>query len=295
MNGGPKVLVTGANGCLGSALCERFRIAGWDVRRGVREPENNDEFRCNLPSWLDFDAFEGARAVIHCAYTTRHLPKVELLHANVGGTVEVLRAARRAGVEQFVFVSSCSAHAAARSLYGRSKYYLEGKLKSQRGDLVVRPGLIVADGGLFGRMAATVRNAAILPLFDGGRQIVQTVALDEIAEAILRAVDARRTDRLVLANPRALTMRGLLETIARAQGREPRFLFLPGELARMGFQTTEALGLKLPVTSENLLGLLGAAYQDPAGAWSSLGIEPSGPESSIEAACARMDDSGTAP
>jgi hypothetical protein len=51
-------------------------------------------------------------------------------------------------------------------------------------------------------------------------------------------------------------LRDLLGLIASRAGRRPRYLSIPIAPALAGLRMTEALGLRLPASSENLLGLL---------------------------------------
>lgn len=261
------LVITGATGFVGGALCRRFAAAGWQVRAGVRDPASarfDDPairpFRCDLPEALDTKAFRGAEAVIHAAYATQVCSPAEARAVNVRGTARVLHAARRAGA-RFVFVSSCSAHAGAQSLYGRSKYTLERRLDPTR-DLIVRPGLVLGGGGLAARMAETLRRSPVVPLFDGGRQPLQTVHIDDLVEALLRLVSAYATGLVVLAEAEPVTLRDFMRLLAAQVGARPIWIPLPSGPVLAALAVTERLGLRLPIGRENLLGLRGLVRQD---------------------------------
>lgn len=262
------VVITGANGLLGTALCRRFSRAGWRVRAGIRrdrwllpEFENVEPFLCDLPERLDAAAFEGADACIHAAYMTRFQDRACARRVNIAGTLKVHRLARRHGVGHFTFISSCSAHENAEGLYGRSKFYLEGRMDLSR-DLVVRPGLILGHGGLFARMVHMVRSSRIIPLFDGGKQTLQAIHVDDLAEAIFRAVERRLAGRLVLAHPEPVLMRVFQKELARRLGYRPRFIRVPSQVVVRLLQFLESRAIRLPVSSDNLLGLRSMKFQD---------------------------------
>jgi len=107
------VAITGANGLVGSTLCEEVAAHGWKVRAGVRRTEGyaglDEAFRCDLPEHLDENAIASADVVIHAAWTMRFRSAAEAKRVNIGGSARVVRAARR-GKTRVVFVSSCSAH-----------------------------------------------------------------------------------------------------------------------------------------------------------------------------------------
>ncbi|MFC4111936.1 SDR family oxidoreductase [Nonomuraea zeae] len=102
------VLVTGGSGRLGRALLDRLVEAGYDVRaasRTARDPGGGVR-------WTVLDlatgagvarAVEGVDVIVHLAsmpYKGRYTRRVEL-----GGTAELLAAAREAGTAHFVYTS----------------------------------------------------------------------------------------------------------------------------------------------------------------------------------------------
>jgi dihydroflavonol-4-reductase len=115
--GGP-ILVTGANGFLGSNVVWTLRRLGLPVRALVRRPPRG-------PQWNDVDevdvvrgdvcdpvglarAMEGVNGVIHNAACLDMAPRPNRLayHVNVEGTRNVCAAALHAGVRRLVFTSS---------------------------------------------------------------------------------------------------------------------------------------------------------------------------------------------
>ena len=264
---GKTVVITGAAGFVGSELCSRFAENGWNVRAGVRRPQlfsRRDErvspFQCDLPFLLEVDAFRQADVLIHAAYSMRACDQEKARETNFEGTEAVLEAAREAGVRKRVFISSCSAHDAALSFYGRSKFALEKRFEGSR-DLILRPGLVLGDGGLFERMKESLQKSALVPLFDGGHQVLQTVHIDDLTEAVLRAIEGKKTGRLVIAETGGIEMRLFLEVMARLLRLKRRFLSVPTAPSLPILRLAEKLGTRLPVGSENLLGLRGMIHQ----------------------------------
>jgi FlaA1/EpsC-like NDP-sugar epimerase len=128
---GKVVLVTGAGGSIGSEICRRLiqfpirelRMVGhselplYDAEKNlwnVKQPEPSPGLRIILASCTDGKAMaavcEGVDVVVHAA-AHKHVPlceqnPIEAIANNVGGTIELAEAASRAGVKQFVMVSS---------------------------------------------------------------------------------------------------------------------------------------------------------------------------------------------
>lgn len=288
--GAPVIAVTGASGFLGRHLAEHCRRLGWEVRALVRDPTRYPFrepgirlFLCDLPDRIDPAGLEGARWVVHCAYTTRFRDLESARRANELGTRNLLDLSREKGVRTFVFVSSQSAHEGAQSYYGRSKFALE-KLCSADSDLVLRFGLLIGRKGaaLFHRMADTVRRSRAIPLFGGGRQPLQTVHVEDAAKVIQTALERGLSGLFTIAHPVPVTMRSFLEAIASRLGKRPIFLPVPIGPALFALRALERLRLSLPVSSENLLGLKCLRSTDTTADLAKLGVTLRSTEESLD-------------
>ncbi len=113
------VVVTGADGFIGRALCAHFRATGrpWRevVRRAHHAASTNERVVADLGTapQADLDAaLAGAVAVVHLAGRAHVLdesapdPVAPYRHANVIATMRVAHAAVRAGLERFVYAST---------------------------------------------------------------------------------------------------------------------------------------------------------------------------------------------
>src|SRR4051794_18661720 len=110
-----RVLVTGASGFVGCRVAEWLRLGrGYDVRAGVHRPENAARLaRLDVElTRLDLgDAASLARsggggdAVVHCAYGTSGAAKERRVLTGAA-TGQIAEAARAAGVQRFVHLSS---------------------------------------------------------------------------------------------------------------------------------------------------------------------------------------------
>ena len=268
------IAVTGATGTIGRALSAFLGSRGYQVRALVRRPDdglrdlpNVSVWKCDLPDQIDAGALDGCAAVVHCAYVTRFRSVAQARRVNEEGMLRLLELSRAAGVPRFIFLSTTSAHAAARSYYGQSKFRLESALDPSR-DLVVRPGLVISEsGGLFGRMVRSGPGRAgaswVVPLFGGGTQPMQTIHIDDLTEGLRLALEQRSCGALTLASPERITVREFFEAVAAHRHRRARFIDVPPAPALAGLRVAEAFRIPLPISSENLLGLLSLTYMDP--------------------------------
>lgn len=260
------VAVTGAGGLVGTALVAALRGAGLAARRLTRSPAEADDRRFVLGERVEPAALAGCDALIHAAHDFT-VDAAGQERVNLAGSLALLEAARAARVERLIFVSSISAFPGCASAYGRTKLALEEAF-ARAGGIVVRPGLVY--GGAGGMYAALTRlcRLPILPVFDGGRQPLWLVGVDETARDLVHALS---WDPKIVAAPVTLAHRepvafaDLLRAIARREGRAVRLVSLPSVLALAPLRALEAAGLPLRFRSDSLMSLL---RPNPAPDWS---------------------------
>jgi nucleoside-diphosphate-sugar epimerase len=121
--------VTGATGYVGSRISEYFATRGWTVFDFARRPSLHPTLgRVGVPFRLDSPVHPAVfqeneiRVMIHCAYDFRPVRKQDIYSINVEGSAKLLRAAKSAGVEKIIFLSSISAFEGCHSLYGRQSW-----------------------------------------------------------------------------------------------------------------------------------------------------------------------------
>ena len=280
MNDARVIAISGASGFLGAALCRHLEKRGFAVRALARDPgrrpsglEGMAWYRCSLPDDLDASAFESVDVFVHCAYDTRFRSEESARAVNLGGSERVFRTARERGVRKIVFISSMSAHADAISIYGRTKLEVEALLDPER-DLAVRPGHILGEGGVFWRTAASIAALPFIPLFSSGEELVQTIYVDDVCEGLRRAIELDCTGTLLLSERDSVALREFYAATARALGKHPRFLRVPGGLALALLRAAEKVGFSLPLSSDNLLGLRRLRAFDVAEDLRRIGLSP---------------------
>ncbi|HSR31780.1 MAG TPA: NAD-dependent epimerase/dehydratase family protein, partial [Anaerolineae bacterium] len=114
------VLVTGANGFVGSHLTEALLARGYRVRCMVRRSSDLTYIRDLPVEWAFTDvreteelrqACQGVDAICHCAALTRAMDQETFMRVNAQGTEALARAATEAApnLQRFLFVSSQAA------------------------------------------------------------------------------------------------------------------------------------------------------------------------------------------
>ncbi len=252
------ILLTGASGFIGTNLLISAAQSGHTVvafsRNGRSLPGATTVVQWSLGDPLP----EHARQKFDCAIHLAHdFSGMEGSKRTIDGTLSIMAALRDLGTRRQVLFSSVSAHAGAQSTYGQTKYTLEKLCRDQSDVIIVRPGLVLGNGGIFGRIRNWVRRYPFAPLPDGGRGQVRSIAIEELCEDTLRIVTSDNVPKeMNLFDEDSRTLRSLVKEEAYAMGRRVLIIPIPSGLLFGVLRTCEALALKLPVTSDNLSGFL---------------------------------------
>ncbi|HVO42865.1 MAG TPA: NAD-dependent epimerase/dehydratase family protein [Aggregatilineales bacterium] len=112
-----KAFITGASGFIGSALVRRLLYMGVEVRAACRTPSKGAKLADLGAEVVAGDVLDGESLSLHMrgCDVVFHLAAVmgnsiESYTTNVGGTVNVVRAAETAGVERLIHVSSVAVY-----------------------------------------------------------------------------------------------------------------------------------------------------------------------------------------
>ena len=115
------------------------------------------------------------------------------------------------------------------------------------GMTLLRPTLVydlVSDRNV-ARLARFARRFGFVPLAKPAKGLRQPIHADDVAKALLAAVDtpAAFGKRLNIAGGAPLTYRAMVERIFAGLGRKPRLVLLPTAILRVGFSAGSRLGL----------------------------------------------------
>jgi nucleoside-diphosphate-sugar epimerase len=201
------------------------------------------------------------RAVIHCAYDFRPVGWKEIYRVNVEGSTRLFRAAKDAGVDRIIFISSISAFDGCSSLYGKAKLEIENVAASM-GASIIRSGLVYGSrpsGGMFGALQRSVAKSKVIPLIGSGKYIQYLVHEEDLCGLILRLLRDEENLPLgpvVAASPYGWRIRDLVQVMATAQHTRVRLVPLPWQAIWLGLKVSELLGMGLPFRSDSVISLV---------------------------------------
>lgn len=216
--------------------------------------------------------------LVHAAWDMKVNSVDDIQRTCVQGSARLFEAARSAGVQQVVFISTISAFAGARSVYGQAKLAVE-RMALQAGGVVLRLGLVYggSGGGVFGSLEQVADKARIVPMIGDGSSLQYLLHEETLADVVRRAI-AGEFDKakgpLTIAQPDGIAFRALLRHIASMQGRRLILIPVPWRVLYMGLKLAETAGLKLNFRSDSVISVV---FQNPSPDFTALncfGIAP---------------------
>jgi len=262
------VVVTGAGGFISRHVSQELRRAGCRIIGISHTRETIEGYDLVLPGALGstltgvFDR-EPIDCVVHCAYHADKKYEDEF-RVNVSGTISWADLAQNSGVRTQIFLSSLSARENVTSAYGQSKREIEKWFVGNH-QIVYRLGLVVGNGGIFGRLVETVQKYPVIPLLDNGTAPVYPMGIDYLSQVIRDTVvdngEGRKGRTWHLQQPESVLLREVLTTIRDVLMKRCIFVPIPSILVLKVVDLVENLHIKgLQISGSNIRGLR-ASYQ----------------------------------
>jgi nucleoside-diphosphate-sugar epimerase len=263
-----KILVTGANGFVGSQLSETLAKSGHEVRNTARSLASNSSttrelITCDLESVDNLDHLTtGCDAIVHLAgraHVMSDNPATSeslYVSANVDVTRKLAQSAARTGVKRMILMSSVKVNGESTTIntpftaqdipnpqdpYGRSKTQAEQALweitsTSDLEGVVIRPPLVYGPGvrANFASLIGIVGRGLPLPL--GSIQNKRSfVSLDNLVDLISTTVQSPNAagNTFLVSDGHDLSTPELVRSIASALDQSPKLFPFPSALLKL--------------------------------------------------------------
>jgi len=237
------VAVFGGTGFLGRRIVRHLRSREYTVRIASRHPERRQRlFGTDDPHILSVeanvrdersvtDAIAGAHTVVNAVslYVEHGDETFHSIHVEAAQRVAVQ--AQRAGIKHLVHVSGIGSDPRSQSLYIRKRG--EGELAvlgACANAIIIRPAVMFGpDDAFLTTILNLLKRLPIYPMFGNGVTRLQPAFVEDVAEAIVRAVQRTETNAITFecGGPRVYTYEELLRAIAREAGRKRILIPVP--------------------------------------------------------------------
>jgi uncharacterized protein YbjT (DUF2867 family) len=261
-----KVLVTGGTGFVGPAVVRAIVDAGHEVRALARTRERGASAAALGAEVVEGDmtdaaslriAAQGVDAVVHLVAIRQGRPE-QFERIMVGGTRDLLVAAREVGVARFVKMSALGVSDETKDLvpYYRAKWD-EERLVEESGlpYVMFRPSFIFGpSGGILATFRRIAKLAPVTPIPGAGRQRIQPIWIDDLAQYFAQSLTkAEATNRMFeVGGPDRVTWDEFWERLKRALGVRRPSVHMPMGFMRLNAMVTERLPGNIPLTRDLL-------------------------------------------
>jgi uncharacterized protein YbjT (DUF2867 family) len=267
-----RVFVTGATGFVGPAVANAIADAGHEVRVLERKPGAWSEagIRCQAAVQGDVTDSETMRRAVRDIDVVVHLVAIrqgkpeQFERVMVGGTRNLLAAAKEAGVSRFVLMSALGFTDETKDLvpYYNAKWTEEEDTKASGLEHVIfRPSFVFgSDGGILPTFKKLAKLAPVTGIIGSGEQKIQPIWIDDVGAYFAAAVDkpeaANRT--FEVGGPDIVSWNEFWQRLRAQLGiRRRPTMHLPTGLMKIPAVVTERLPGNIPLTRDLLKMLEG--------------------------------------
>ena len=285
------VLITGAGGFIARNVAKRLKQEGMHTVGVSRKTSHipffdtiyNASFGESLKHVFQGEAID---VIVHCAH---HGGKKEF-EINLNGAMLWVEEAGANGVELQIFLSSLLAKKDALSEYGRVKFELERHFVSAH-QVAYRPGLVVGDGGMFGKMKQSIQRLPVVPLLNKGKTKVYITGIDflcsVIRDCIIKRGKGLKGRAWAIHQHKACDLKEVMISIRQQFHYSCWFFPVPSSLVLGVLLALETVPfLNLPLRSTNLKGLKQGGQEDPRSDFDMFGY----PEEDLDTLVKKIED-----
>jgi len=270
------VAIAGGSGFIGRAIVRRLGDTA-RVRVLTRNPDvvrarlagTGAEFvRADVTDAASLEAaMVGAQVAINAAqfdgYPIENSRRgLTFERVDYGGTVAMIAAARKTGVGRIIYIGGAAADERSRQpgfrAKGRAERAIRESGQSGLDFTIFRPALVYgADDRVTNLLARAIKYAPIFAIPGTGKQIVQPVAVDDLATCVAMAVGGHgRNATFAIGGPEPLSFEELIQLMMELSGHRRPIVHVPEALMRLAGMLGEML--PRPVFSRDAVDFLTA-------------------------------------
>jgi uncharacterized protein YbjT (DUF2867 family) len=266
------IYITGGTGFLGSHIVKRLIAEGHEVRvliRNRERAENEGRLAGLSVEWVHGDvtnpaslpeSLEGVDQIIHTAAIAIEKGRSTYEEVNYQGTVNLVDAAKQAGIKRFVNISQLGADPDLPYRFLASKGRAQAYVAQSGLDWTAfRPSVIWGPEDEFANIFARLVpiTPIIFPIVGGEEARFQPVWVEDVASSAIAALNDPTTieKEFELGGPEVLTLEQIERRVMEAIDANRMMLHFPMPLLRIAVKVME-LALPNPPVTSSLLELL---------------------------------------
>jgi len=217
-----KILVTGANGFVGSNLVRALLKKGYDVTCLVRKTSNLDYLK-NLPVSFTYDDYHSVtslrevcrdhQVLFHVAAKVREINKMRYYDANVTVTSNLMKAIQGTSIEKSIFLSTQAAGGPCSTQRPKTEeevcnpvsYYGKSKLEAEKvvqNDcpipwVIIRPSSVYGPGDRDFLNYFQLINKGIAPLAGLSKKYISLIYIEDLIKLLMLVMENKEANRQI--------------------------------------------------------------------------------------------------
>ena len=254
-----KIFIIGINSFIGSCFAKYLKEQGIEIFGSSRALEPKEDlkpivssyFQLYLNQKFDTKLFYDMDIIIYCVHSHKDKDNVKL---NIEGTKKWYYAAIKEGVNKHIFLTSYSAKANSLSKYALIKYELETFFLKEK-QFVIRPGLVLGNGGLFLRMKKMIKSYPFLPLLDGGNHKVPIISIWALCETLYNIIKNPKSMIYNIFQKEMVSMKELFQEIRLQLHSKCFFIPINSILPLIFLKSLEFIKIPFSIKSSSIIAL----------------------------------------
>jgi nucleoside-diphosphate-sugar epimerase len=251
------VLLTGATGFTGSFVSIELLKRGIKFDCLVRQSSKTAQLQSlgvNLVEG-DLDNLESLRRVF-----PGYRALINVASIGFGAAPNIVMACEEAGIKRAIFVSTTAIFTKLNAQSKAVRQAAEAVIKASNLDYtILRPTMIYGtprDRNMI-KLLRLIQRSPIIPIPGSGKSLQQPVHVEDVAWAIGEVLNHPKTycRDYNLSGGQVLSYNEVVQIASDALGKRPTLLSIPVNLSLGIIQIANTLGLKIPVSTEQVLRL----------------------------------------
>lgn len=252
-----KILLAGATGFTGGFVCQELLKRGIQFDCLVRLSSQTKQLR-SLGLHLvegDLNDIESLRKI---------LPGYQILinvaSLGLGAGPNIVKACQESGIKRTVFVSTTAIFTKLNAQSKVVRQAAEAAIRQSDLDYtILRPTMIYGTPGDRNmiRLLHFIQRFPIIPVFGSGESLQQPVHVEDVAWAICEVLYNQTTYRqdYNISGGQVLSYNEVIEIASQALGKSINIIHLPVKFSISLIKLANVIGIKTPVTTEQILRL----------------------------------------